>query len=117
LKLRKSDGKEIQLTADERGRLKDPGMSLPGTYSLRDQAGHELRRFAVNLPVQESNLEALRPADFLQQLVRVQENPKQTLAAGLFGSRNDQRQFWTALLLGALILLLVEPFVANRTSV
>jgi len=117
LKLRKSDGKEIQLTADERGRLKDPGMSLPGTYSLRDQAGRELRRFAVNLPVQESNLEALRPADFLQQLVRVQENPKQTLAAGLFGSRNDQRQFWTALLLGALILLLVEPFVANRTSV
>jgi len=56
LKLRKSDGKEIQLTADERGRLKDPGMSLPGTYSLRDQAGRELRRFAVNLPVQESNL-------------------------------------------------------------
>jgi len=90
---------------------------LPGTYSLRDQAGHELRRFAVNLPAQESNLEAIRPADFLQQLVRVQENPKQTLAAGLFGSRNDQRQFWTALLLGALILLLVEPFVANRTSV
>jgi hypothetical protein len=52
LKLRKSDGKEIQLTADEKGRLKDPGMSLPGTYSLRDQADHELRRFAVNLPAQ-----------------------------------------------------------------
>jgi hypothetical protein len=115
--LRKPDGDEIQLTGDEKGRLKDPGLTLPGTYSLRDKAGHEVRRLAVNLPVQESNLEALRPADFVQQLVRVQENPKQTLAAGLFGSHNDQRQFWTALLLGVLILLLVEPFVANRTSV
>jgi len=116
-KLRKPDGTEAQLTSDEKGRLKAPGLSLPGTYSLRDKAGHEVRRLAVNLPIQESNLEALRPADFLQQLVRVQETPRQTLAAGLFGARNDQRQFWTALLLGALILLLVEPFVANRTSV
>jgi len=115
--LKMPDAKEAQFTTDEKGRLKDPNMWLPGIYSLRDKAGHELRRFAVNLPVQESNLEALRPTDFIQQLVRVQESPKQTLAAGIFGSRNDQRQFWTALLLGALILLLVEPFVANRTSV
>jgi hypothetical protein len=111
------DGKEKRFTADAQGRLRDPGMALPGTYSLRDNAGREVRRMAVNLPAEESNLEALRPADFLQQLVRVQENPKQTLAAGLFGSRHDQREFWTALLLGALILLLIEPFLANRTSV
>lgn len=115
--LRAPDGKEISLTADEQGRLRDPGMALPGAYSLRDKTGREIRRMVVNLSAQESNLEALRPADFQQQLVRVQENSKQTLAAGLFGSRNDQREFWTALLLGALILLLVEPFVANRTSV
>jgi hypothetical protein len=115
--LRAPEGKETRFTADTQGRLRDPGMTLPGTYSLRDKSGREIRRLAVNLPAQESNLEALRPADFLQQLVRVEENPKQTLAAGLFGAHHNQREFWTALLLGALILLLVEPFVANRTSV
>lgn len=115
--LRRPDGKESRLTADEKGRLRNPGLSVPGIYSLRDQAGHEISRIAVNLPAQESNLEALLPADFQQQLVRVQQNPKETLAAGLFGARHNQREFWTALLLAALVLLLVEPFVANRTSV
>ena len=84
---------------------------------MRDKSGREIRRIAINLPPEESNLEALRPAEFPSQLVRVQDNPKQTLAAGLFGPHSDQRELWTALLLGALILLLVEPFVANRTSV
>ena len=115
--LRRPDGKELKLTADDRGRVRDSAIAAPGIYSLRDNQGKEVRRIAVNIPDQESNLEALRPNDFLQQLVRTQENPKQTLASGLFGSRNDQREFWTALLLGALVLLLVEPFVANRTSV
>jgi hypothetical protein len=82
-----------------------------------DKSGRENRRIAINLPEQESNLEALRPADFAQQLIRVQDNPKQTLAAGLFGAQTDQREFWQALLLAALILLLAEPFIANRTTV
>jgi predicted kinase len=71
----------------------------------------------LNLPEQESNLEAMRPADFEQHLARTRENSKQTLAAGLFGPQNRDRQFWQALLLAALILLLAEPFIANRTSV
>jgi hypothetical protein len=115
--LQTPSGNEAHLTADKQGRLHDPGMVLPGIYSLRDGSGHELRRMAVNLPAQESNLEALRSTDFMQQLVRSQETPKQTLAAGLFGSRHDRREFWIALLLGALILLLIEPFLANRTSI
>jgi hypothetical protein len=115
--LQMPDGKQRHLKADVQGRLRDPGLLLPGTYSLRDNTGHEIRRMAVNLPPQESDLEALRPTDFLQQLVRAQDSTKQTLAAGLFGSRHERREFWAALLLGALILLLVEPFVANRTSV
>ncbi|HZR18953.1 MAG TPA: hypothetical protein VFE51_16820, partial [Verrucomicrobiae bacterium] len=110
-------GKQARLTADDHGRIHDPHMSEPGIYSLHDKTGRELRRMVVNVPTQESNLEALRAADFQQQLVRGQDNPKQTLAAGLFGPHHDQREFWTALLLGALILLLIEPFVANRTSV
>jgi hypothetical protein len=115
--LRAPSAKELHLTADAQGRLRDADLSLPGAYSLQDKTGREIRRLVVNLPAQESNLDALRPIDFQQQLVRVQDNPKQTLAAGLLGPRNDQREFWTALLLAALILLLVEPFVANRTSV
>jgi hypothetical protein len=115
--LRSPDGKEVRLTADEQGRLREPGMAMPGVYSLRNKSSHEIRRMAVNLPPQESNLETLRPADFQQQLVRIQDNPKETLAAGLFGARHNQREFWTVLLLAALVLLLVEPFVANRTSI
>jgi hypothetical protein len=110
-------GKQARLAADDHGRIHDPGMTAPGVYSLQDKAGHELRRMVVNIPPQESNLDAFKAADFQQQLVRTQEGPKQTLAAGLLGSRADQREFWTALLLGALILLLIEPFVANRTAV
>ena len=111
------DGKAARLTADAQGRLRNPGLAIPGVYSLRDKSGHEIRRMAVNVSPKESNLETLRPADFLQQLVRVQGNPKETLAAGLFGTHHHQREFWTALLLAALVLLLIEPFVANRTSV
>ena len=103
--------------ADAQGRLKDADLGVPGHYSLRDSAGHEVRRLSVNSPAQESNLESLRPGDFLQQLTRIQEKPKETLAAGLFGLHNDQHEFWTVLLLAALVLVLVEPFIANRTSV
>lgn len=115
--VRTPDHKEIHLKADQEGRLRDPGLGAPGVYSVLDKSGRENRRIAINLPEQESNLEALRPADFAQQLIRVQDNPKQTLAAGLFGAQSDQREFWQALLLAALILLLAEPFIANRTSV
>src|SRR6185437_5992456 len=114
--LRSPGGKETRLTADQQGRLRDPAMNVPGVYSLRDKSGREVRRLALNLPAQESNLESLRPTELQQQLVRGPGNPKETLAAGLFGSRHHQREFWTALLLAALVLLLVEPFVANRTS-
>ena len=117
LTLLSPDGKAKQLTADQQGRVRDPGMSAPGVYALRDKNGHDLRRMAVNIPAQESDLDGLRASDFQQQLVRAEENPRQTLAAGLLGPRNNQREFWTALLLGVLMLLLVEPFVANRTSV
>lgn len=115
--VRTPDHKEIHLKADQEGRLRDPGLGIPGVYSVMDKSGRENRRIAINLPEQESNLEALRPADFAKQLIRVQDNPKQTLAAGLFGAQSGQREFWQALLLAALILLLAEPFIANRTTV
>jgi hypothetical protein len=117
LVLRTPDRKELKLKADDQGRLRDPEVTVPGVYTLLDKQQHEILRFSLNLPEQESNLEAMRPADFEQQLARTRENSKQTLAAGLFGPQNGDRQFWQALLLAALILLLAEPFIANRTSV
>jgi hypothetical protein len=114
--LRAADGKETHVTADELGRISDPQMTVPGLYSLLDKTGRELRRLTLNVPVEESDLLGVRSTDLQQQLVRIQDTSKQTLASGLLGSHHDQREFWTALLLGALILLLIEPFVANRTS-
>src|SRR5579883_94068 len=114
--LKRPDAKEVKIAADKQGRVRDPGVAMPGIYSLRNKVGKEILRVAVNIPEQESNLDAIRPNDFTQQLVRNQDSQKQTLASGLFGAKKDQREFWTALLLGALVLLLVEPFIANRTS-
>ena len=107
----------VRVKTDEQGRLRDPGLQAPGIYTILDNSGHERQKIAVNVAEQESNLDGLRSTEFAQQLVRVQEKPKETLAAGLFGSQNDHREFWQALLLGALILLLAEPFIANRTTV
>jgi hypothetical protein len=116
LTLRGPEGHETVVSCDEQGRLQDAPLTTPGIYSLRDKTGKELRRLAVNPPAQESDLEALAPADFQQQLTRIQETSKPALAASLFGSASREKEFWSALLMGALLLLLIEPFVANRTS-
>lgn len=108
------DGKEATLTADDSGRL-DLNLAQPGLYSLREVAGRELRRFAVNVPVSESDLAALRPAEFQQQIVRAPAEEASTLAAGLFGAARNQREFWRVLLLAALGLLFVETLIANRS--
>jgi hypothetical protein len=104
------------VSCDEQGWLRDAPLTTPGIHSLRDKTGKELRRLAVNPPAQESDLEALAPADFQQQLTRIQETSKPALAASLFRSASHEKEFWSALLMGALLLLLIEPFVANRTS-
>jgi len=116
LKLKRPDGSELSLNCDSRGQLHNPRLSTPGIYSVSDSKGGEVRRLAINLPSQESDLEALAPVDFQQQMNRVLEPPKQTLAANLFTSSTSEREFWTALLAGALLLLLLEPIIANRTS-
>jgi len=110
------DGKDFTVIADDQGRLRDRRLGPPGVYSVRAQDSKESRRVAVNLPIQESDLDALRPNDFQQQLVRVQDPKNPTLIAGFFGSQNIQKQLWTTLLLAALVLLLLEPIVANRTT-
>lgn len=114
-KLQPPGGKEKVVTTDDMGRLHDADLAVPGNYSLRDPAGQERRRISVNSPAQESDLTAMPSNEFQLQLVRVQEPQKTTLAAGLFGSTGNQKEFWRVLLLGVLALLFIEIFAANRT--
>jgi hypothetical protein len=75
-----------------------------------------MRRFAVNVPSQESDLAALTPTEYQEQVVRVQEPRTATLlGAGLFGSTRNQKEFWAILLLAVLALLFIEVVLANRT--
>jgi hypothetical protein len=114
-KLQSPKGKEQLLAADDEGRVHDSSSTIPGIYSLLDPNGHEVRRLAVNVPAQESDLAALPPLELQQQLVRVRQSQNPTLAAGLFGSTSNQKELWRVLLLGVLVLLFSEAFVANRT--
>jgi len=115
-KLRSPSGSETVLNSDDKGRLRGPAVAAPGIYSLRDNTGKELRRFVVNIPAQESDLEAMAPTEFQQKLSRVKPASAQSLAANLFGASAREKEFWSSLLICALLLLLLEPFVANRTS-
>jgi Aerotolerance regulator N-terminal/von Willebrand factor type A domain len=109
------EGKALAVVADDLGQLRDVPLSKPGVYSVRDASGKEVRRLAVNVPPQESDLAALSSTDFQQQLARVTEGRQTTLVAGLFGSSGNHQELWRVLLLTVVVLLLVELFVANRT--
>jgi hypothetical protein len=108
-------GKEITVTAGQDGSLRGVDGSLPGIYSVRDRAGQELQRLAVNPPAEESDLAGLTPAEFQRQLVRTEEPPPATLAAGLLGLQDPQNELWRFLLLAVLGLLFGEVLLANRT--
>ena len=112
-KLQSSGGKETLLAADGRGQVRDLSLTSPGIYTLRDEAGNETRRLAVNTPIQESDLTAIPAKDL--NIARVTEGPATTLTAGLFGASSNQKEFWRVLLMAAVVLLFVEMFVANRT--
>lgn len=115
LTLRRPDGTATNYVTDELGRLRDIPIEAPGVYSWRDAAGRETRRFAANLPAAESELSNMTPADFQQQLVRRTDPANPSLMAGFFGDSGRGHELWRALLLAALVLMLAEPFVANKT--
>jgi len=116
-KFQRPGEKEIVVTADDQGRLRDLDLAMPGIYTLRDQSGQELQRLAVNLPAQESELTALSPNEFQQQLVRDQTPRPTPLAASLFGQTSNQKELWRVLLMAVVVLLFVELLLANRTLV
>lgn len=107
-------GMATNVIANERGGL-DLALTIPGVYSLQEPNGQEVRRWAVNVPAAESDLAALRPTEFLPQLVRVAHPSGNLLGADWFGAGRNQREFWRALLVGALVLLVVETLFSNRS--
>jgi hypothetical protein len=109
------NGKAVPVTADDQGQLRNLAFPTPGIYSVRDANGREIRRLAVNVSSQESDLTALAASDFQQQVTRASESRQNTLAAGLFGSESNHQELWRVLLLGAVLLLFLEMLVANRT--
>jgi hypothetical protein len=114
--LKREGGTELKLKTDDQGRLRDVVLDAPGIYSLKDDTGKELRRIAVNLPPSESSLSSLAPGDLQQQIVRSAEPLRPTLSASLFGNPSQGREYWRILLLGALVLMLMEPLMANKTA-
>ncbi len=116
IKVVREGGEELAVTSDATGTIRDLPLNQPGIYSVRDAQGTELRRIAVNPPAAESDLTFAAPSEVDQQVVRRRESGPPTLAAGVFGESPKGRELWRVLLLGALLFLLVEPLVANRTA-
>ncbi len=106
---------EASVVADSSGRLELADFRAPGVFTIRDAAGQEVQRLAVNMPPVESDLAALTPGEFQRQLSRTPEPRAASLAAGLFGSGDSREELWRLLLLAVLGLLFAEVFLANRT--
>jgi hypothetical protein len=111
---RTPDGRKTPLTADESGRV-EVNPVAPGIHVLTDAAGVELRRFAVNVPAGESDLAAWRPNEWQQLIVRTGAPGERPMNAGWLGIGRNRQEFWRVLLLAAVILLLLESILANRS--
>ena len=68
------------------------------------------------MPAIESDLSGIRAVDFTQLLVRKAVPAEPGLAGTLFGPDQNRREYWRLLLMGAIALLFIETFVANRSN-
>ena len=110
----RSGDEPLKVTSTNDGLLQSLPLSTPGIYLLKNSASQEVARFAANLPSSESDLATLAPAQAEQQLVRGADSRNAVLAAGLFGDPTRGKELWRILLIAALVILLLEPFLANR---
>jgi hypothetical protein len=106
---------EVTMQADADGVVRGVVLAKPGVYSLQTATGGELRRIAVNVPAPESDLSFVAPGEVEQQLARREPAPP-TLTAAVFGESPRGKELWRMLLVAALVFLVVEPIVANKTA-
>lgn len=89
---------------------------IPGPWSLRDTNGGTLLQFAAQLAPAESILEAARPDDVLRRIPRRDPATPGDLAEQWTGNDRQRLEYWRPLLLAAILLLLAETIVANRST-
>jgi hypothetical protein len=116
--VKRPDGREVSVPAGSRFTETD----LPGIYSVNAGAGTVPHRFAVNLDPAESRTEAM-PVEELERLgvplkLRGTEVPiPAAVKERLHSAELEQRQkLWRWLLIGALIVLVAETWIAGRLT-
>ena len=120
LTIRKPDGKEVQVPANERFTQTD----MPGIYNITSTQPPS--QFAVNLAAEESKT-APMPVEILQKLgvplkVPVQQTSKEVRRAAatrehLLATELENRQkLWRWLIVAAVVVLMVETWLAGRLT-
>ncbi len=109
LQWRKPDGKVVSLAAGNPFTETD----LPGVYTVT--AGAKLRRFAVNLPLEESRTSPLSPDDLARLGVPLRSTAEFSAAKSpgaqhrlLQGELENRQKLWRWLIVGLLAVALVE---------
>ncbi len=96
-------------------------LSKPGVYTIVDGADRPIRRIAVNMAPEESDLERLTPTDAATRLERiagvpvaVREPGDTTAIASMVSEARFGVELWRPFLLAALLLLILEMLVGMR---
>ncbi|MBI1176532.1 VWA domain-containing protein [bacterium] len=105
-------GEISKVTVDNTGGAKVSPTRL-GVYSLLDESGKVREQIAMNLPVAESALDFLSPAEIQSSIKRVQMAGQAGAIAALMNV--GQKELWRIILGTGLVLLLAESLLANRT--
>jgi hypothetical protein len=109
------DGVRTQAPVDARGELRFDTVQ-PGVHRLLNHTNAEALRFAVHTPNAESDLTGITAKQVERRIVRRDPGSAEPPGPDLFGADSSRRELWRLLLLTAIILLLVETLVANRTA-
>lgn len=111
-RVRHGKGADSALATDEHAKLQ-LSVPQPGFYSILDSDGQTVRIVAVNSPQRESDLSALTPGEFQQQLIHRQAVTPSGFA--ILDSTDGRQNFWRLLMFAGAIALLFEVILANRT--
>jgi len=114
--LQSPGGKDRPLSAQERKSGRGLAVGQPGFHVLQDPAGQVLARYAVNTPAAESDLSPVTPAE-VRRLARSDTEESARLAAAgqrLTAPSPGDRRIWRSLLAAALVLMLLELWLAGR---
>jgi len=109
------DGRERPAPPEEAGLIHlEP--DLPGAWSLHETNRAPLLQLAAQLPPSESVLESARPDEITRRIPRRDPAAAGDIAVEWTGNDRQRLEYWRPLLLAAILLLLAETIVANRST-